>query len=109
MPGESVDGGSFAAMALAAGAWGVLVTGEWAAEAVVVERGAVLLSQTPTAALGALARGWRRDLAAHLIAVTGSVGKTSTKDLITALITPHRVVSSNPNTATTEIGLPLAI
>ena len=63
IPGENVDGGSFAAMALAAGAWGVLVTGEWAAEAVVVERGAVLLSQTPTAALGALARAWRRDLA----------------------------------------------
>ena len=49
IPGENVDGGSFAAMALAAGAWGVLVTGEWAAEAVVVDRGAVLLSQTPTA------------------------------------------------------------
>ena len=96
-------------MALAAGAWGVLVTGEWAAEAVVVERGAVLLSQTPTAALGALARAWRRDLAAHVIAVTGSVGKTSTKDLITALIAPHRAVASNPKNFNTEIGLPLAI
>ncbi|HVE68914.1 MAG TPA: Mur ligase domain-containing protein, partial [Solirubrobacteraceae bacterium] len=109
IPGENVDGGSFAAMALAAGAWGALVTGEWAAEAVVVERGAVLLSQTPTAALGALARAWRRDLAAHVIAVTGSVGKTSTKDLITALITPHRAVASNPKNFNTEIGLPLAI
>ena len=38
IPGEHVDGGSFAAMALAAGAWGVLVTGEWAAEAVEVDR-----------------------------------------------------------------------
>ena len=109
IPGENVDGGSFAAMALAAGAWGVMVTGEWAAEAVVVERGAVLLSQTPTAALGALARAWRRDLAAHVIAVTGSVGKTSTKDLITALIAPHRAVASNPKNFNTEIGLPLAI
>ena len=109
IPGEHVDGGSFASMALAAGAWGVLVTGEWAAEAVEVERGAVLLSQTPTAALGALARAWRRDLAAHVIAVTGSVGKTSTKDLITALIAPHRTVASNPRNFNTEIGLPLAI
>ncbi len=109
IPGEQVDGGSFAAMVLEAGAWGVLVTGEWAAEAVEVERGAVLLSQTPVAALGALARAWRRDLAAHVIAVTGSVGKTSTKDLITALIAPHRTVASNPRNFNTEIGLPLAI
>ena len=109
IPGENVDGGSFAAMALAAGAWGVLVTGEWAAEAVEVDKGAVLLSQTPVAALGALARAWRRDLAAHVIAVTGSVGKTSTKDLITALIAPHRTVASNPRNYNTEIGLPLAI
>ena len=109
IPGENVDGGSYAAMALAAGAWGVMVTGDWAAEAVEVERGAVLLSQTPTASLGALARAWRRDLAAHVIAVTGSVGKTSTKDLITALITPHRTVAANPRNYNTEIGLPLAI
>jgi UDP-N-acetylmuramoyl-tripeptide--D-alanyl-D-alanine ligase len=109
IPGERVDGGSFASMALAAGAWGVLVTGEWAAEAVEVERGAVLLSQTPTAALGALARAWRRDLAAHVIGITGSVGKTSTKDLTTALISPHRIVASSPQNWNTEIGLPLAI
>ncbi len=109
IPGEHVDGGSFAAMALAAGAWGVLVTGEWAAEAVEVDRGAVLLSQTPTAALGALARAWRRDLAAHVIGITGSVGKTSTKDLTTALISPHRIVASSPQNWNTEIGLPLAI
>jgi len=50
-----------------------------------------------------------RDLAAHVIAVTGSVGKTSTKDLITALIAPHRAVASNPRNFNTEIGLPLAI
>jgi UDP-N-acetylmuramoyl-tripeptide--D-alanyl-D-alanine ligase len=44
-----------------------------------------------------------------VIAVTGSVGKTSTKDLITALIAPHRTVASNPRNFNTEIGLPLAI
>ena len=109
LPGEHVDGGSFAAMALAAGAWGVLVTGEWAAEAVEVDRGAVLARQTPIAALGALARAWRRDLAAHVIGITGSVGKTSTKDLIAALISPHRIVASSPQNWNTEIGLPLAI
>ena len=109
LPGDRVDGGSFASMALAAGAWGVLVTGEWAAEAVEVDRGAVLLSQTPVPALGALARAWRRDLAAHVIGITGSVGKTSTKDLTTAVIAPHRIVAASPQNWNTEIGLPLAI
>jgi UDP-N-acetylmuramoyl-tripeptide--D-alanyl-D-alanine ligase len=109
LPGERVDGGSFARGALEAGAWGVLVAPEWAADAVGAEAGAVLVSPTPVPALGALARAWRRDLAAHVIAVTGSVGKTSTKDLITALIAPHRVVASNPKNWNTEIGLPLAI
>ena len=109
IPGERADGGSFARGALEAGAWGVLVTPEWAAESVEAEAGAVLVSQTPVPALGALARAWRRDLAVHVIAVTGSVGKTSTKDLITALVAPHRAVASNPKNWNTEIGLPLAI
>jgi len=109
IPGERADGGSFARAALDAGAWGVVVTPEWAGEAVAAEAGAVLVSATPVPALGALARAWRRDLAAHVIAVTGSVGKTSTKDLITALVAPHRAVASNPKNWNTEIGLPLAI
>ena len=54
---SSVDGGSFAAMALAAGAWGVLVTaGVGGRGGRGRPGGAVLLSQTPTA--GARAR-WR--------------------------------------------------
>jgi UDP-N-acetylmuramoyl-tripeptide--D-alanyl-D-alanine ligase len=44
-----------------------------------------------------------------VIAVTGSVGKTSTKQLIAALVTPHRRVAANPANFNTEIGLPLAV
>ena len=36
-----------------------------------------------------------------MIAVTGSVGKTSTKDLITALIAPHRTVAVEPRRTST--------
>ena len=73
------------------------------------ERGAVLAAEHPVASLGALARAWRRDLAAHVIAVTGSVGKTSTKDLTTALIAPHRTVAASRANFNTEIGLPLEL
>jgi UDP-N-acetylmuramoyl-tripeptide--D-alanyl-D-alanine ligase len=109
LPGERADGGSFAAGALAAGAWGVLVTPAWAADALAADAGAVLVTERPVAALGALARAWRRDLAAHVIAVTGSVGKTSTKDLIAALLAPHRTVAASRENYNTEIGMPLEI
>src|SRR3954470_544504 len=109
IPGERADGGSFARGALEAGAWGVMVTGAWAADATEAPGGAVIVSDTPVPALGALARAWRRDLAAHVIAVTGSVGKTSTKDLITALIAPHRSVAASRENFNTEIGMPIEI
>jgi UDP-N-acetylmuramoyl-tripeptide--D-alanyl-D-alanine ligase len=110
LPGERVDGGRFAAGALRAGAWGVVAAPEWAREtAAATEDGAVLAAEHPVASLGALARAWRRDLATHVIAVTGSVGKTSTKDLTAALIAPHRTVAASRENFNTEIGLPLEL
>ena len=110
IPGARVDGGEFAAAALRAGAWGVLARPAWAREAAATgDRGVVIASGEPVAALGALARAWRRDLAAHVIAVTGSVGKTSTKDLIAALVAPHRTVAASRANFNTEIGLPLEV
>ncbi len=106
LPGERVDGGRFAAAALAAGAWGVLVGREHAADSA---GGAVLVADDPLAALQRLATAWRRALDAAVIGVTGSVGKTSTKQLLAALIAPARSVAANPANYNTEIGLPLAV
>jgi UDP-N-acetylmuramoyl-tripeptide--D-alanyl-D-alanine ligase len=111
LTGENVDGGRFAAGALEAGAWGVLVAPEHAT----LEKGqspeerAVVVADDPLAALGALARAWRRELGARVVAITGSTGKTSTKDLLAAMLAPHlRVVATHAN-LNTEIGLPLTI
>jgi UDP-N-acetylmuramoyl-tripeptide--D-alanyl-D-alanine ligase len=106
LPGERVDGGRFAADALAAGAWGALVTPEHARG---LSGGAVLAAADPLAALQRLATAWRRELDAAVIGVTGSVGKTSTKQLIAALVAPQRRVAANPANFNTEIGLPLAV
>jgi UDP-N-acetylmuramoyl-tripeptide--D-alanyl-D-alanine ligase len=105
LPGERVDGGRFAADALAAGAWGVLVGPGFS----VTGEGAVLVADDPLAALQRLATAWRRELACDVIGVTGSVGKTSTKQLLAALIAPARAVAANPANYNTEIGLPLAV
>jgi UDP-N-acetylmuramoyl-tripeptide--D-alanyl-D-alanine ligase len=115
--GERVDGGEFAPAALAAGAWGVVVSqavmsqffshtenkydrtgddGAW-----------VFVVGDPLAALQALATAWRRALDVPVVGVTGSVGKTSVKDIARALL-PGRVHANREN-LNTEIGLPLTV
>jgi UDP-N-acetylmuramoyl-tripeptide--D-alanyl-D-alanine ligase len=107
--GESRDGGEFAAAAIEAGAWGVVVGPEHAAElgeAPGVDAW-VFAAADPLAALQNLARANRRALGAQVLGVTGSVGKTSVKDIARALI-PGRV-HANAQNFNTEIGLPLTI
>jgi UDP-N-acetylmuramoyl-tripeptide--D-alanyl-D-alanine ligase len=108
--GRQADGGQFAAPALGAGAWGVLtapehsgVAREQAPEAV------VLAADDPLLALQRLATAWRRELHADVIGVTGSTGKTSTKDLLLAVLAPHRRTVASRANFNTEIGLPLEI
>jgi UDP-N-acetylmuramoyl-tripeptide--D-alanyl-D-alanine ligase len=106
LPGSQADGGRFAAGALEAGAWGVLVAPPWGDG---LAGGAVLAADDPLAALGSLARAWRRELGSAVIAVTGSVGKTSTKDLIAALLAGERSVVASRANFNTEIGMPVEI
>ncbi len=105
LPGERVDGGEFAGAALDAGAWGVLVAPAHAAGLA----GGAVLAADPLPALQRLATAWRRELGAAVIGVTGSVGKTSTKQLIAALVAPARAVAASPANYNTEVGLPLAL
>ncbi len=120
LPGERVDGGAYAAQALRAGAWGVLVAPE---HAQAPAEGTVLTHPDPLAGLQSLARAWRRDLAppgrvgpnhAKVVAVTGSTGKTSTKDILAAVLRGAEAQLGGPTVASrenlnTEIGLPLAV
>jgi UDP-N-acetylmuramoyl-tripeptide--D-alanyl-D-alanine ligase len=108
--GEHVDGGRFAAQALEQGAWGVL-TGRTHAEALSGAGGerAVLGADDPLVALQALATAWRRELRAQVIGVTGSTGKTSTKDLIAAMVGQGKTVCATQGNWNTEIGLPLTV
>ncbi|HET7177256.1 MAG TPA: UDP-N-acetylmuramoyl-tripeptide--D-alanyl-D-alanine ligase [Solirubrobacterales bacterium] len=115
--GERADGGEFAAAAIAAGAWGVVVQAASARSSFQPlsggkdDRGGarawVFAVEDPLAALGALARAWRLALGARVVGVTGSVGKTSVKDIARALL-PGRVHANREN-LNTEIGLPLSV
>jgi UDP-N-acetylmuramoyl-tripeptide--D-alanyl-D-alanine ligase len=120
--GERSDGGEYAAQALLAGAWGVLVAPEHAlavaamaeaAGAGIGHQGVVLADPNPLAGLQSLARAWLTELRsvsrARVVAITGSTGKTSTKDILAALLAPHLRTVASPANFNTEIGLPLAI
>jgi UDP-N-acetylmuramoyl-tripeptide--D-alanyl-D-alanine ligase len=118
LPGERVNGGEFAPVAIEAGAWGVVVsralTSLFVADSATKgevgkgEGGAwVFAVDDPLAALQALALAWRRELGARVVGVTGSVGKTSVKDIARALL-PGRVYANREN-LNTEIGLPLTV
>jgi UDP-N-acetylmuramoyl-tripeptide--D-alanyl-D-alanine ligase len=110
LPGAIHDGGAFATAALAAGAWGVLTSPAHAQRAAAeAPNSVVLAADDPLAALQRLARSWRHHLDVQVIGVTGSTGKTSTKDLLKALLRPHRRTVASRANFNTEIGLPLEI
>jgi UDP-N-acetylmuramoyl-tripeptide--D-alanyl-D-alanine ligase len=110
--GERADGGEHAADALAAGAWGVLVSPEHVLACQAAGDGVVLVHARPLEALQALARAWRRELGARgakVVGITGSTGKPSTKDILAAVAGARRRTVSSPQNFNTEIGLPLAL
>jgi UDP-N-acetylmuramoyl-tripeptide--D-alanyl-D-alanine ligase len=109
LPGVHADGGGYARAVLEGGAWGVMVGERYAEVAGEAADGVVIAVPDPLAALADLARVWRRELGCPTVGVTGSTGKTSTKDILAALLRPHRRVHANQENLNTEIGLPLSV
>ncbi|MCX4761321.1 UDP-N-acetylmuramoyl-tripeptide--D-alanyl-D-alanine ligase [Streptomyces sp. NBC_01275] len=97
--GERVDGHDFAAAVVEAGAAAVLASRPVGVPAIVVD--------DVQAALGALARHVVHRLGATLVALTGSAGKTSTKDLIAQVLRRKAPTVFTPGSLNNEIGLPL--
>ena len=102
MPGERADGHDFAAAAVAAGAVAVLGTRRVGVPALVV-------ADVP-AALARLARAVVDKLPGLTIAaITGSAGKTTTKDLAAQLVGSLGPTVAPPNSFNNEIGHPLTV
>ena len=70
---------------------------------------AALVPLDAFAALGAIAGAVRERSQARVVAITGSTGKTSTKDILFALCAPHRRTIANEGNYNTEIGVPLTL
>jgi UDP-N-acetylmuramoyl-tripeptide--D-alanyl-D-alanine ligase len=69
---------------------------------------AVITDDTATA-LNSLARWARRRLPDRIVAVTGSVGKTTTKDLLAAVLARRFLVGASPRSFNNELGVPLSM
>jgi UDP-N-acetylmuramyl pentapeptide synthase len=70
---------------------------------------AALVPNDAFAALAAIAGAVRERSQARVVGITGSTGKTSTKDILLALCAPQRRTIANEGNYNTEIGVPLTI
>jgi len=110
--GEKTDGHRYIADAFQAGAGMVI-----AEQAVLEEIGmpqipadkAIIAVQDSVIALQALAKAWREKLDPIVVAITGSSGKTTTKDMIASVLAEKYKIHKNMENFNNEIGLPLTI
>ncbi|HET6771436.1 MAG TPA: UDP-N-acetylmuramoyl-tripeptide--D-alanyl-D-alanine ligase [Actinomycetota bacterium] len=103
LPGERVDGHDYVADAFRRGAAAALVAregGNGEPVVVVADSGRALL---------ALAADERAHMGAKVLAITGSTGKTSVKDLTAAVLALRYRVVASPRSFNTEVGVPLTL
>jgi len=108
IPGARVDGFDFAGAAVAAGAGGVVVAAGRGTPAGCADATIITVAD-PRRALGALARAARAEFHGLVVAVTGSNGKTTTKELCAAALSPLGAVARTAGNLNTDVGLPLTI
>jgi UDP-N-acetylmuramoyl-tripeptide--D-alanyl-D-alanine ligase len=104
LKGERFDAHDFAAQVAAAGAAAIV-----ASRAVPGVSCPVLLVDDTQAALGRLARAWRERTRARVLALTGTAGKTTAKELLAQTLERSLRVAKNHKNFNNQIGLPLSI
>ncbi len=123
LPGEHVDGHDFIADAFQRGASFALIQRDVDASLRTLDLRAGLSADSPLnldsplclrvdnslAALQKIARYWRRKLDLRVIGITGSVGKSSTKEMVAEVLGQRYRALKNIGNFNNEIGLPLTI
>jgi len=113
LSGPNYDGNRFAVSAIEAGASGLMLGGaseglestwrSWPGQV------PVLRHDRPRRALSDLASWHRSRLTAPVIGITGSCGKTTTKNILVRLLSPSLRVVGSPNSFNNDIGVPHTI
>jgi len=110
--GDRFDGHDFVADAVRNGAAGVIIndpSAVVAAKVVDKQDVTVVVVKDTTRSLQTIARHVRRRSRARVVAITGSIGKTTTKELSAAFIGIQRRVYRNSGNLNNHIGLPLSL
>mgnify|MGYP000884122290 CR=1 FL=1 len=101
--GENSDGHEYVQTAVEKGAAAVVVSKQ------VDTDSAIILVPDTLIALGDLAALHRRQFRVRVVGITGSVGKTSTKEMVAAVLSSRYNVLKNAGNFNNEIGVPLTI
>ncbi|MBT5156767.1 MAG: UDP-N-acetylmuramoyl-tripeptide--D-alanyl-D-alanine ligase [Rhodobiaceae bacterium] len=108
LPGERVDGHDYVEAAFEAGAAAAFVRQDFTSDK--LPASAVLLPVSDVlGALEALGRAARQRSQAHIMAVTGSVGKTSVKETLAAALSKSGTVHASERSFNNHIGVPLSL
>lgn len=107
--GDRFDAHNFLSAAVEGGACGAILSRPDALPASGPEGLFVFQVEDTTEALGQLGRLVREQMEAQVIAITGSVGKTTLKEMVAAALTPFGKTGRTPGNYNNAIGLPLSI
>ncbi len=110
LAGARFDGHDYIGQAAGAGAAGVLIQRgrEGLLEKIAGETTVISVEDTLTA-LGDLARFWRARFSIPVVAVTGSSGKTTTKEMAAAIMSRDKQLLKNEGNLNNLVGLPLTL
>ncbi len=102
LKGERFDAHDFVSEAFRQGAAAALVSREVEAEPLIVV-------EDTLNALGALAAAHRKTLSPRVISITGSTGKTTTKEMVAEILSQGWKTARTPGNYNNEVGVPLAL
>src|SRR5207249_6501031 len=109
LKGERMDGHDFVFDAAGHGALGALVRADWQAPEALAPSIPLIRVDDPQTALQRLAAWWRARHDVQVIGITGSVGKTTTKEVLASVLSRSFDTLKSEGNYNNEIGLPLTL
>jgi UDP-N-acetylmuramoyl-tripeptide--D-alanyl-D-alanine ligase len=103
--GENFDGHEYAGASLAKGAACAVVSRNWKGQA----KGCLLRVDDTIEALGAMAREYRRTFKGKVIGITGSAGKTTSREMIYSVLSTRLKALRSPKSFNNNIGVPVTL
>ncbi len=106
IPGEKADGHDFAAAAVQAGAAAVLAQRDPFGGQPLAP---VLLADDSVKALGLIGNAWRKAFSGRVAGITGTAGKTTTKELLAHILSQKGKTARNLMNLNTQVGMPVSM